>query len=98
MRVKVDHSALTTHLNYSIVHFTMDVTKLHMDMHKSKPWLYYQLSIHTLGLVLRSGVTITSPDPKADAKLQVTSGVHHGGTIKVIVVRPTGQKRKPIDD
>ncbi|KAG2420406.1 hypothetical protein HFD88_005207 [Aspergillus terreus] len=63
----------------------MDVTKLHMDMHKSKPWLYYQLSIHTLGLVLRSGVTITSPDPKADAKLQVTSGVHHGGTIKVIV-------------
>ncbi|KAL5360641.1 hypothetical protein BJX96DRAFT_175494 [Aspergillus floccosus] len=63
----------------------MDATKLHMDMHKSKSWLYYQLSIQSLSLVLRSGITIASPDPKADAKLQVTSGVHHGGTIKVIV-------------
>ncbi|KAL4998608.1 hypothetical protein BDV10DRAFT_184993 [Aspergillus recurvatus] len=63
----------------------METTKLQMDMHKSNSWLYYKLSIHTLGLVLRSGITITSPDPKADAKLQVTSGVHHGGTIKVIV-------------
>ncbi|RHZ60716.1 sulfotransferase family protein [Aspergillus thermomutatus] len=63
----------------------METTKLQMDMHKSNSWLYYKLSIHTLGLVLRSGIAITSPDPKADARLQVTSGVHHGGTIKVIV-------------
>jgi hypothetical protein len=70
----------------------MESTKLQMDMHKSNSWLYYKLSIHTLGLVLRSGITITSPDPKADAKLQVTSGVHHGGTLKVIVVRLPSNK------
>ncbi|KAJ5504770.1 hypothetical protein N7463_007644 [Penicillium fimorum] len=63
----------------------METTKLQMDMHKSNSRLYYKLGIHALGLVLRSGITITSPDPKADAKLQVASGVHHGGTIKVIV-------------
>ncbi|KAL4737898.1 hypothetical protein BDV11DRAFT_171497 [Aspergillus similis] len=63
----------------------MKITELQMDMHKSNSWLYYKLGIQTLGLVLRSGITITKPDPKADAKLQVTSGVHHGGTIKVIV-------------
>ncbi|GIC94543.1 sulfotransferase family protein [Aspergillus udagawae] len=63
----------------------METTKMQMDMHKSNSWLYYKLSIHTLGLVLRSGLTITSPDPKADAKLQIKSGVHYGGTIKVIV-------------
>ncbi|CBF82322.1 hypothetical protein AN9208.2 [Aspergillus nidulans FGSC A4] len=63
----------------------MKITDLQMDMHKSNSWLYYKLSIQTLGLVLRSGITITRPNPKADAKLQITSGVHHGGTIKVIV-------------
>ncbi|KAL4812447.1 hypothetical protein BDW67DRAFT_178682 [Aspergillus spinulosporus] len=63
----------------------MKITELQMDMHKSNSWLYYKLSLQTLGLMLRSGITITRPDPKADAKLRITSGVHHGGTIKVIV-------------
>ncbi|KAL4888821.1 hypothetical protein BDV59DRAFT_196184 [Aspergillus ambiguus] len=63
----------------------METTKFQVDMLKPNSWLYYKLGIHTLGLVLRSGITITSPDPKADAKLQVASGVHNGGTIKIIV-------------
>lgn len=92
MYLKVDHFSLSTHLNYSTTQLTMEITKLQMDMHSSNSRLYYKLGIHTLGLVLRSGITITSPDPKADTKLQVTSGVHHGGTIKVIVVRLRSNK------
>jgi hypothetical protein len=72
----------------------MELAKLHKDLHNAKPWLYYKLSIQTLGLVLRSGIAITSPDPKADLRLQVTGGVHHGGTIKVIVVRPYQQNKR----
>ncbi|KGO64315.1 hypothetical protein PEX1_046640 [Penicillium expansum] len=63
----------------------METTNMQMDTEKSNSWLYYKLGIHTLALVLQSGITITTPDPKVDAKLQVTSGIHHGGTIKVIV-------------
>lgn len=65
----------------------MESTALQMAMAKSDSSLYYKLGIHTLGLVLRSGITITNPDPKADAKLQVPSAVHYGGNMKVIVVR-----------
>lgn len=95
MHVKVDHFSLTTRLNYPTSYLTMETTNMQMDTEKSNSWLYYKLGIHTLALVLQSGITITTPDPKVDAKLQVTSGIHHGGTIKVIVVRLPSNKIKP---
>lgn len=65
----------------------MQNTKMQMDLHRPNSLLYYKLSLHTLALVLKAGITISRPDPKADAKLQVSkSGVYPGGTIKVIVV------------
>lgn len=64
----------------------METPRLQMDIHKANSWLYCKLGIHTLGLVLRSGISITSPDPKADLYLQTPLHEHQDGTIKVIVV------------
>lgn len=56
-------------------------------MHRPNSWAYTELGIHTLALVLKSGLTIARPDPKIDAQLQVTpTGSYKGGSIKVIVV------------
>ncbi|KAF7715293.1 Uncharacterized protein PECH_007295 [Penicillium ucsense] len=63
----------------------METTKLQLDMHKTNSWLYCKLGIQTLGLVLRSGITIASPDPKADSRLQTPWDTPEKGTIKVIV-------------
>lgn len=66
----------------------MQSTRMQMDMelHKPSSWTHYKLGLNILALVLRSGIGITSPDPETDIKLHVSSGVHHEGTIKVIVV------------
>ncbi|KAK2768749.1 hypothetical protein FQN54_000605 [Arachnomyces sp. PD_36] len=62
----------------------MESTTIEMQLPNS--WVYYRLGINTLALVLKSGISIASPDPKIDADLHVLpSGVHHAGTIKVIV-------------
>lgn len=51
-------------------------------------WVSHELTtLKTLALVLKSSMSITRPDPKVDEGLHVSSsGVHHGSTIKVIVV------------
>ncbi|KAI9932578.1 hypothetical protein ASPWEDRAFT_166230 [Aspergillus wentii DTO 134E9] len=65
----------------------MQSPRIQMNMHKPNSWLTNELSsLKTLALVLRAGISIASPNPKVDEKLHVSSdGVHHGGTIKVIV-------------
>lgn len=57
-------------------------------MHKPNSWVSQELStLKTLALVLKSSISIANPNPKVDEGLHVSpSGVHHGGTIKVIVV------------
>lgn len=60
---------------------------MQIELHKPNSWVLYKIGLESIALVLKAGITIASPDPKADAKLHVSpSGVHHGGTIKVIVV------------
>lgn len=65
----------------------MQSPRIQINMHRPNSWVYSELGIQTLALVLRSGLTITRPNPKADAQLQVTpTGTYKGGSIKVIVV------------
>ncbi|KAJ9192625.1 hypothetical protein DTO021D3_2394 [Paecilomyces variotii] len=64
----------------------MQSPRVQIDIHKPNSWVYHKLSLNLLPLILKAGISITSPDPKADLRLRVSSaGVHHGGTIKVIV-------------
>lgn len=66
----------------------MQSPRIQLDMHRPNSWVSHELTtLKTLGLVLKSSMSITRPDPKLDEGLHVSSsGVHHGGTIKVIVV------------
>lgn len=71
---------------------TMQSPRIQINMHRPNSWVYTELGIQTLALVLKSGITIARPDPKADAQLQVTpTGSFKGGSIKVIVVSSTYQ-------
>ena len=75
-----DHSSIAT----------MQSPQVQINMHRSSSWVHSDLGIRFLGLMLRSGISITRPDPKVDAQLHVSSsGMYHGGTIKVIVVSPS---------
>ena len=68
----------------------MKSPKLQINMHRSSSWVHSDLGIRFLALMLRSGISITRPDPKVDAQLHLSSsGMYHGGTIKVIVVSPS---------
>lgn len=73
----------------------MQSPRIQINMHRPNSWVYTELGIQTLALVLKSGITIARPDPKADAQLQVTpTGSFKGGSIKVIVVSSTYQSDK----
>ena len=73
----------------------MESTRMQMEMHEANPWPYYKLSLNALAVVLKCGITIASPDPKADTKLHVWPTLAHpGGTFKVIIV---SQHHKSID-
>lgn len=74
-----DHSSIAT----------MQSPQVQINMHRSSSWVHSDLGIRFLALMLRSGISITRPDPKVDAQLHLSSsGMYHGGTIKVIVVSP----------
>lgn len=82
--------ALCSHLRTIVQVATMQSPQVQINMHRSSSWVHSDLGIRFLGLMLRSGISITRPDPKVDAQLHVSSsGMYHGGTIKVIVVSPS---------
>lgn len=72
----------------------MQSPQIQINMHQPNSWVYSELGIKALALVLRSGISVARPDPRVDAQLQVApSGMYQGGSIKVIVVSSPSAER-----